>query len=160
MAIATSTLTTTVSESVTLNGVAYGNTITKTHANVKEVRQSVVTIPTSEKLLYKTAASAGTGTSGLDLDHDLIKYVRLCNTDSTNHISLVLENEDGDEFMYKINAGTTFILGSHAESMEATTAGADVTPGTYDGTSAITNVSAIANSASVDIELFIAIGSS
>jgi len=42
--------------------------------------------------------------------------------------------------------------------MEATTAGADVTIGTYASDTAIKNVSASANTASVDIELFIAIG--
>ena len=37
MAITAATLTTTVSESITLNGQTFGNTVTKTHASVNEV---------------------------------------------------------------------------------------------------------------------------
>jgi len=159
MAIAASTLQTTISERVTLNGVTYGNTITKTFTGVKEVRQSVITVPTSEKLLYTTLGTLATdGSAAAELDHDLIKYARIKNCDTTNSINLLLESEAGDEFMYKVNAGTSFLLSNHADCMEATTAGADVTIGTYASSTAIKNVSASANTASVDIELFIAIG--
>ena len=160
MSISASRLTCTVSESITLNGQQFGNTIQTTHANISEVRQFVTTIPTSEKLLYKTAASIPTDGSAtaLELDHDLVQYVRITNADFGNSLNVLLENEDGDEFMYKVNPQTSFLLGTHAECMEGTTGGADVTIGTYDATSAITNVSASANTASVDIEVFIAIG--
>ena len=161
MAITAATLTTTTSESIVLNLVTYGNTITNTHTGIKEVRQSVITVPTNEILLYNTVASIPTdGSAALELDHDLIKYVRLCNHDTANFINLVIESEAGDEFMYKVNAGTVFLLGNHVDCMEATTAGADVTFGTYASGTALKNISASADTAAVDIELFIAVGTS
>ena len=153
MAVTAATLTTTVSEKITLNGKTYGNTITKTHASVKIVREQIITVPTSEVTLYN---ATGTGT-GITFDDDLIVYARITNTDTSNFIALVLENESGDEFQYKVNPGTTFLLGAHANAMEGTAAGADVTVGTFtDGNDSIANITAKADTASVDVEILIA----
>ena len=153
MAITAATLTTTVSDSITLNGTTYGNSITKTHASVKVLRQQTVTVPTSEVTLYN---ATGTGT-GINFDDDLIVYARITNTDTSNFIALALENESGDEFQYKLNPGCTFILNAHSNAMEGTAAGADVTVGTFtDGADAIANVTAKADTASVDVEVLIA----
>tara|TARA_R100001163_G_C4877597_1_gene76466 strand:+ start:7 stop:471 length:465 start_codon:yes stop_codon:yes gene_type:complete len=152
MAISAATLTTTVSESITLNGTTYGNTITKTHASVKVVRQQAVVVPTSEVTLYNAAGDA----AGITFDEDNIKYVRITNTDTSNFIGVVLETTQGDEFQYKVLAGCTLILNAHVLAMEATTAGADVTPGTFSANADIVNITAIADTAAVDVELFIA----
>ena len=153
MAVPAATLTTTVTDSITLNGTTYGNTVTKTHGSVKILRQQTITVPTSEVTLYNTL---GTG-SGTTFDDDLIVYARITNTDTTNFVALVLENESGDEFQYKLTAGTSFLLGAHANAMEGTAAGADVTAGTFtDGNDSIKNITAIANTASVDVEVLIA----
>ena len=153
MAVTAATLTTTVTDSITLNGTTYGNTVTKTHGSVKILRQQTITVPTSEVSLYNTLG-AGSGTT---FDDDLIVYARITNTDTTNFVALVLENESGDEFQYKLTAGTSFLLGAHANAMEGTAAGADVTAGTFtDGNDSIKNITAIANTASVDVEVLIA----
>jgi len=153
MAVTAATLTTTVTDSITLNGTTYGNTVTKTHGSVKILRQQIIAVPTSEVTLYNTL---GTG-SGTTFDDDLIVYARITNTDTSNFVALVLENESGDEFQYKLNAGTSFLLGAHANAMEGTAAGADVTAGTFtDGNDSIKNITAIANTASVDVEVLIA----
>jgi hypothetical protein len=154
MAVTAATLTTTVTDSITLNGTTYGNTVTKTHGSVKILRQQTITVPTSgEVTLYNTL---GTG-SGTTFDDDLIVYARITNTDTSNSIALVLENESGDEFQYKVNAGTSFLLSAHSNAMEGTAAGANVTAGTFsDGDDSIKNITAIANTASVDVEVLIA----
>ena len=153
MAVTAATLTTTVSESVTLNGKTFGNSITKTHASVKVVREQIVTVPTSMVTLYEAADSA----SGTTFDEDLIVYARITNTDTTNFIGLHFLTTEGDEFQYKLTAGTSFLLGAHANAMEGTAAGADVTAGTFtDGNDSIKNITAIANTASVDVEVLIA----
>lgn len=153
MAVTAATLTTTVTDSITLNGTTYGNTVTKTHGSVKILRQQTITVPTSEVTLYNTL---GTG-SGTTFDDDLIVYARITNTDTSNFVALVLENESGDEFQYKLNAGTSFLLSAHANAMEGTAAGADVTAGTFtDGNDSIKNITAIANTAAVDVEVLIA----
>ena len=56
MAITAATLTTTVSESITLNGQTFGNTITKTHSSIKDVmvRTVPVTAGTDLHVLYQS----------------------------------------------------------------------------------------------------------
>ena len=152
MAISVATLTTTVSESITLNGATYGNTITKTHGSVKVVRQQTVTVPTSEVTLFNCADSA----AGVTFDEDNIVYCRITNTDTANDLSLVFETTQGDEAMIKLIPGCTFLLNRFNLALEATTAGAHVTPGTFAANADIVNITAIAATAAIDVELFIA----
>ena len=151
MAVTAATLTTTVSESVTLNGKTFGNSITKTHASIKVVREQIVTVPNGSEVALYNAADSG---AGVTFDEDLIKYARITNTDTTNFINLILETTAGDEFQYRVDAGTSFILSNHTNVFDATAAGADVTPGS--GYSPINNVTAKADTAAVDVEIFVA----
>ena len=48
MAISAATMTVTITEAVTLNGAARGNTNTLTLSNIHEVVERTVTVPTSE----------------------------------------------------------------------------------------------------------------
>ena len=150
MAISTSTLTTTVSESITLNGSTYGNTVTKTHTGVKIVRQQTVTVPTSEVTLFNCADDA----SGVTFDEDNIVYCRITNTDTANDLSIVFETTQGDETMIKLIPGCSFILNRFNLALEATTG--TVTPGTFDANADIVNITAIAANAAIDVELLIA----
>ena len=153
MAVTAATLTTTVSESVTLNGKTFGNSITKTHASVKVVREQIITVPTTMVTLYEAADSA----SGTTFDEDLIVYARITNTDSTNFIGLHFLTTEGDELLYKLNAGCSFILNAHAGALETeTSSGADITEESFNADADIIKVSADANTASVDVDVFIA----
>ena len=153
MAVTAATLTTTVSESVTLNGKTFGNSITKTHASVKVVREQIVTVPTSMVTLYEAADAA----SGTTFDEDLIVYARITNTDTTNFIGLHFLTTEGDELLYKLNAGCSFILNAHAGALETeTSSGADITEESFNADADIIKVSADANTASVDVDVFIA----
>ena len=152
MAITAATLTSTITDSITLNGTTYGNTITKTHASVKVLRQQTVTVPTSEVTLFNCADSA----SGVTFDEDNIVYCRITNTDTSNDLSLVFETTQGDEAMFKLIPGCTFLLNRFNLALEATTAGADVTPGTFAADADIVNITAIAANAAIDVELLIA----
>ena len=156
MAVTAATLTTTVGESITLNGKTYGNTITKTHASVKIVREQIITVPNDALvILYEAAASA----SGQTFDEDLIVYARITNTDASNYIGLHVLTTEGDEFFYKVNPGCSFILNAHADALETeTSSGADLTAENFGSlTDAdIIKVSADANTAAVDVEVLIA----
>ena len=153
MAVTAATLTTTVSESVTLNGKTFGNSITKTHASVKVVREQIITVPTSMVTLYEAADDA----SGATFDEDLIVYARITNTDTTNFIGLHFLTTEGDELLYKLNAGCSFILNAHAGALETeTSSGADITAESFNADADIIKVSADANTASVDVDVFIA----
>ena len=153
MAVTAATLTTTVSESVTLNGKTFGNSITKTHASVKVVREQIITVPTTMVTLYEAADDA----SGTTFDEDLIVYARITNTDSTNFIGLHFLTTEGDELLYKLNAGCSFILNAHAGALETeTSSGADISAECFNADADIIKVSADANTASVDVDVFIA----
>ena len=160
MAITAATLTTTVSESITLNGQTFGNTVTKTHSSVKDVLVRTIVVPHGSTIttLY-TVSTTEAGSAFAPTD---IKYARITNTDTTNALSIFIENEAGHEVLYKLNAGCSFILNGHEDSLMAeTTAGTDLSgdnDATYAaGSAAIVSVKAQAfGSANVDVEILIA----
>ena len=86
-----------------------------------------------------------------------MRYIRFTNLDDTNHLFLIFKNEDNDEFIVKLDKGQSFIYngdlaGGTNDTMEALTAGtASVSNVGY-----LLSVSAQADTASCDLELFIA----
>ena len=157
MAITPSTLTTTVSESITLNGHTYGNTVTETIASIKDIYQRTITVPLTETILYTTVTGTDTGTTAGAFDEDGIKYMRVSNIDD-NFIHLHFEMVGGDEMHYKLEGGKSFILNTHDGCMETENAGADLTPtNAISATNgSIKQVTATAFTAAVDIELLVA----
>ena len=157
MAITAATLTTTVTDSITLNGTTYGNTVTKTHGSVKDVFQRTISVPLTETILYSTVTGTDTGSIAGAFDEDGIKYMRVSNID-TNFIHLHFEMVGGDEMHYKLEGGKSFILNTHNGCMETENAGADLTPtNAISATNgSIKTVTATAFSAVVDVELFVA----
>ena len=156
MAITAATLTTTVSDSITLNGTTYGNTVTKTHASVKVVRQQTITVPTTMVILYE----AGDSGSGQTFDEDLIVYARITNTDTTNYVGLHIITDNGQEALYKLNAGCSFVLNAHADAFDTeddvSDANPDITAESFASTANdIVAIRADANTASVDVEVII-----
>jgi hypothetical protein len=147
--IAAAPLSITVTESIVINGQSMGGSNTLAIADVTEVFKRIVTVPTTEVTLYSTH---DTDVGGSVFDDDLVKYVRITNKDDTNFISLRITSDSGgsDEFVYKLNAGESFLLYSHDTSMTASTGVA----GAVDAN--IESVEALADTAEVDCELFVA----
>jgi hypothetical protein len=140
--IVNATLAVTITEAVTLNGKSYGNINNLSIANVNEVDGRIMTIPTSEVgvVTFGTAAGAGTFVRAN------VKYLRITNKDDTNFISLHLTSATDDVWV-KVEAGKSFMLGTgEIETANSFSAWADVTA-----------ITAIANTAAVDIEYFIAL---
>lgn len=146
------TLTVTVKESIELNGVEQGATNEKTISSVNEISKRIVTVTTSEVevIAMGTAIAAGTFIEGD------VRYMRFTNLDDTNFIVLTFKNEDNDEFAVKLDAGHSFIYpgdnsGGVVDTMDA-----------IDGTGLslslgdLVNVTADADTASCDMEIFIA----
>jgi hypothetical protein len=100
-------LTVTITESVTLNGVQYGNSINKTFSSKGEVDQRIMSIATSgdtytDIFNFSTVDSAGTG-----VKNDFA-YFRITNLDDTNFVSLQVTA--GDTYWIKLKAGESFML--------------------------------------------------
>ena len=147
------TLTVRLSEDIVLNGQQQGGTNILTIPSVNETSKRILTITTSKHDVMSFSSIVGKGNYSLA---DM-RYIRFTNLDDTNHLFLIFKNEDNDEFIVKLDKGQSFIYngdlaGGTNDTMEALTAGtASVSNVGY-----LLSVSAQADTASCDLELFIA----
>ena len=147
------TLTVTLKESIELNGVEQGGTNTKTIASINEVSKRIVTVTTTEAEVIAFHASAIS--SGTFIEGD-VRYIRFTNLDDTNHVTLTFKNENDDEFAIKLDAGHSFIYpGDNSGGVVDTMDAIDGTGLTY-ALGDLVNVTADADTASCDVEIFVA----
>jgi hypothetical protein len=83
-------------------------------------------------------------------------YIRITNLDDTNHVGLIFRNEDSDEFSVKLDKGQSFIYngdlsGGVVDTMDS--AATALTPNTF---ADLVDITADADTASCDLELFVA----
>jgi len=141
--ITSATLSVVRTESVTLNGKVYGNTNTSTFTSINEVDQRIVTVPTSEitLILFDTAAAAG------QYVRANLKYLRILNKDDTNFVSIKIADGGTDHAWLKVPAGGCLEL--DAALIEVA--------GSFSAWANVETISAIADTAAVDVEYFIAL---
>ena len=151
MAIATGTMTITITESLDV-GTTVMDTATSVaeEVTVNDIYKRVITVPTSEITLYNTHGSVPQGST---FDNNAVKYVRITNYDTSNYIHLRISNQEGDEFVYRLANGQSFILWGHLTCMNASQ-GAALTLGT--GESSIADVTAQSNNGACDVEIVVA----
>tara|TARA_R100001530_G_scaffold135657_1_gene113432 strand:- start:1924 stop:2406 length:483 start_codon:yes stop_codon:yes gene_type:complete len=153
------TLTVTLTESLTIDDRDYGGLQSMTFANVLDVTRRLVTVlHTTESVIATFAAVIGPG--GFIASN--VKYMRFTNLDDTNFITLTFRNQDNDEFAIKLDAGKSFLWcsdnsGGMVDVFNATQ-DADAAYSTNFGD--LTNLQARADTGSVDLEFYIAGGSS
>ena len=148
------TLSVTLTESINLNGYDQGSKNITTIASIAEVSKRIVTVTTTEAVVATFSAAIAAG----NYIAANIRYIRLTNLDDTNFITLTFRNQDNDEFAVKVDAGNSFLLyGDNANGMTAifnATEDADAASSTNFGS--LTNLQADADTASCDLEMFIA----
>tara|TARA_R100000808_G_C2154367_1_gene165304 strand:- start:8419 stop:8895 length:477 start_codon:yes stop_codon:yes gene_type:complete len=152
--ISNADLTVTVTESVNLNGSQQGASNSFTVSNVNEVFKHIVTCTTDRNELFAAIASGTDRGSFLEAN---IRYIRITNKDNANHVVLFFKNESNDEFAVKLDFGQSFVYnadlsGGVVDTFDANTAGAASSGQLAD----LTNVYAQADTASVDLEIFVA----
>ena len=145
------TMTVTHTEAVSLNGYDQGSKNTLTIDSVAEISKRIVTVTTTEAeiLAFGIAASSGTFIAAD------VRYIRFTNLDDTNHLTLTFKDENNTEFRVKLDKGQSFVYnadttGGVASTMKAS--GSALASGIDD----LVNVTADADTASCDLELFIA----
>ena len=126
------TLTSTITESISLNGADRGSTNTLTVASVTQVFHRIVTCPTGQDTTVATFASVAddSAVSG-SLDVEDVKYVRVTNLDSTNPVNLSLQ-VDADEndsaadesATLLLAAGRSFVMGAPSDGVAVSDANA------------------------------------
>lgn len=141
--ITNATLTVTLAESVTLNGKAYGNSNTLTIADINEVDQRIMTVPTS----LVTVAAFGTAVAAGTYVRANVKYFRITNKDTANFVMIKLVPTADTPVWIKLEAGKTFML--HAENVEVNSS--------FSAFDTLDAISAQADTSAVDIEYFIAL---
>ena len=153
--ITNAALTVSITENVKLNGVQQGGTNTFTIAAINEISKRILTITTNESTI---ATFSGAVASAGHYNDSAVKYIRFTNLDDTNFLTLTFRNQDNDEVAIKLDAGLSFIWnadnnGGLVDVLNATQ-DADAASDTALGD--LTNIQADANTASCDLEMFIA----
>ena len=101
-------LTVTLTDSVTLNGQAYGNTNTLTIGAIDEVYNRVVELPIGAFTPLLQLGSTGQGS----ITAAYVNYIRVTNLDDTNYVNLKIFGTD--TMVMKLEAGKSFIMGGVA----------------------------------------------
>ena len=148
-------LTVRLIEDVELNGRKLGNTNKYEVSGINEVTERILTITTAESTIATFSAAVASAGHYVAAN---VRYIRFTNLDDTNFITLTFRNQDNDEVALKLDAGQSFIWnGDNADGMTAVfnaTQDADAASDTAFGS--LTNIQADANTASCDLEMFIA----
>ena len=152
--ITAATMTVTITESISLNGSDQGASNTLSISSINEVSKRIVTVATTEAEILKFASTVD---AGRYIIGD-VRYMRFTNLDDTNFITLTFTNEDSDEVAIKLDAGQSFIWngdnsGGLVDNFKAVTAG---NAASDTALADVTSVQADANTASCDLEVFVA----
>ena len=150
--ITASTLTVTLTEAISLNGYDQGSSNTLSISSINEVHKRILTVPTSE---IEVVAMSTANSSGTFIEGD-VRYMRFTNLDDTNHVTLTFKNENDDEFAIKLDKGQSFIYnGDMSGGVVDTMDGIDGT-GLTVSLGDLVNVTAFADTAACDLEVFVA----
>lgn len=153
------TLTTTIKEELTLNGIERGSTNTLSIDGVNDVFQRMVTCPANQDTTIATFKAA-VNTSDVALDIDNVKYIRVTNLDSTNELVLSLqissaENGTADaSTSILVAAGRSFIMGSPHDGIATDDDGTTVITDT--NLNDLESLIVDPKTSSIKVELFIA----
>jgi len=151
--VTAATMTVKITETIKLNGRDQGAENTLSIASVNEVSKRIVTATTTEQIIlaFGTAVAAG------QFDETKVVYIRITNLDDTNFVGLIFRNENNDEFSVKLDKGQSFIYngdlaGGVVDTMDAVD-NAGLTTNTFGD---LVDITADADTASCDLELFVA----
>jgi len=142
------TLTVRVIEEITLNGTKRGGTNKHEIRSINEISERIVNVPTSTITIVSASNTVGAGT----YVSSSLKYIRLTNLDDTNFVRLSFASgswAESNTSDFKLEPQRSMIFTN--TSMSGSASGAD-----FDSFSGFTDMKATADTASVDLEIFIA----
>jgi hypothetical protein len=139
------TLTVTVNEDVKLNGQQVGSKIVQTISGINEASRRIFSVPTYETEILALSSSAGAGTYVTAN----MQYIRITNLDDTNFVRLTFSSGSLNRYDMKLPAKRTAIFTS--PSISGSDAG-----DSFGSFVDFDSMKASANTAAVDIELFVA----
>ena len=144
--VTAATLSVTVTESITLNSVVRNSKATTTIASIGEISNRIMSITNATNgtdiVDISTAASAGT------YSKTALKYMRITNLDDTNFVVIQFTDSSSHYWELKLEAGKSLVIGDTSSIDDQ----ADID---NFSASAIAKVIGKANTAAVDIEIYI-----
>ena len=154
------TLTSKLTESITLDSGTLDSTNTLTISSIADAVKRTVTVDTTEMTLLAFgqhgATDSGASTTVGTFDRDAVRYIRITNLDGTNHVSLTFKGEGNEEFGVLLDKGQTFMYNPDlatgvVDTMDA--ADGAISPGTFLD---LLTITALANSGACQLEVFVA----
>jgi hypothetical protein len=146
--ITAATLTVSVTETITLNGVARNSEATTTIASVGEIFNRIMKIESSTNGTGIFDVAASDPGAGAFVRGDF-EYCRITNLDDTNFIIIQFTDESSHHWELKLEAGKTLMFGDVSSIDDQ----ADID---NFSASTVTKVVAKADTADCDIEVYIA----
>lgn len=147
------TLTTTITESVTLNGALRGSTNSVTTEGINDAFERIVTCVHSQTTTIATFAAAPYTSAGA-IDLDQVRYIRVTNLDLEAQVELAVVTT-ASNYQVRLTAGASHIL---ARANESALAEEDTTPsfGTMENLASL-QIRPIGATISPRIEIFVGI---
>tara|TARA_R110002167_G_C12381673_1_gene625099 strand:- start:183 stop:659 length:477 start_codon:yes stop_codon:yes gene_type:complete len=152
------TLTSTITETVTINGAARGSTNTLTITGVDDIYHRVVTVPSGvDTTLASFKSTVGIADNCLDVQN--VKYIRVTNMDASNPVNLSLQisyaeddNAPEGSATILVEAGNSFVMGTPHDGISAQDDNLTIETSLFD----LESIIADSTSTAVQVEIFIA----
>ena len=154
-----STLTVTIKEDITLNGVKQGGENTLRIGSINEISKRIVTCPAnSETTVAMFHSSVADGTlSPLDIDD--VRYIRVTNLDDSTNITLSLQSDVGEDdstadesASLLIEPGRSFMMGIPNDGIGISDANANLVTDLVD----LESLVVFTGGSAIDVEVFVA----
>lgn len=107
--VTAASLSVTINESIELNGVTYGNSISKSFVEQGEVDQRIMSIASAEEAFTEIIYLSTVDSRGQVVKANFA-YFRITNLDDTNDITLQLYVSATSSYFLKVEAGESFLL--------------------------------------------------
>jgi|TARA_R110000824_G_scaffold36832_1_gene113906 hypothetical protein len=151
--ITPASLNVTIREQITMNGTDYGSLTRYAAHNITEVsRRIIATNGTGSTTIIRFQPSASAG-QFINTD---VRYVRITNLDNANYATLRFRGAAATDYAFRLDpTGSHLLMSTQASgsSNSGVTSYADISGITLTD---LRTISATANSASVNLELFVA----
>jgi len=158
-------LNVTIREQITMNGTDYGGITRYTANNISEISRRLITTngtSSTELIRFQPSSSAG---QYINTD---VRYVRITNLDNANFATLRFRGSASTDYAFRLDPTSSHVLmtsqvsGAVANPSGSAPAGSSIAGVTsYADINGLVltnlrNISAIADTAAVDLELFVA----
>ena len=155
--VTASTLSVTISEKITLNGVSRNGSTTLSVGSIREISSRIIEVTngTHGTDLLEVSTTAALVGPGKYAKTD-VKYLRITNLDDTNFVTLMFTDGDGQgsgshHWNLKLEAGKSLLLGDLSSVDSVSDIDSSVA-----SLVAIAKILAKADTAAVDVELYVA----